>query len=197
MQISADGASIILYSEQVSWKQAFSSIKVSLDHNSEGHIYRPHSDLRRRQSALASSSVVSLPDQTLTVPTATSTATVNTLDANHALVDQDLLPANSSLQITCTKCSTYGSLDFSFLNFDFDPDLDRTLEGGFILGDIFTGGEATVVANGLGAHVELYLNISRSDDFSIPLFELPLLFAIKVGLIAPHRFRALIFFLAF
>lgn len=180
MQISEDDSSITLSSEQTSWKQAFGSIKVSLDHTSEGHIYRPHSDLHRRQSALASSSLVSLPSQTLTVPTATSTATVNTLDVNRALVDQDLLPANSSLQITCTNCSTYGSLDFSFVNFEFAPDLDKTIQGGFILGDIFTGGEATVVANGLGAHVELYLNISRSDSFSIPLFEIPLLFAIKV-----------------
>ena len=180
MQISKDGSSITLSSEQTSWEQAFGPIKVSLDHTSEGHIHRPHSNLHRRQSALASSSLVSLPSETVTVPTATSTATVNTLDVNHALVDQDLLPANSSLQITCTNCSTYGSLDFSFVNFEFAPDLDETIQGGFILGDVFNGGEATIVANGLGAHIELYLNISRSDVFAIPLFEIPLLFAIKV-----------------
>ena len=107
---------------------------------------------------------------------------MNSLDVAHSLKpDQDLLPSNSSLQITCRNCSTYGSLNFSFSKFEFNPDLGKASEGGYLLGDIFTGGEAGVEAIGLGAHVELYLNISRSDNGSISLFDIPLLYAIKVS----------------
>ena len=173
-------SSVTLFTERSSWTRSFQSVKIRLDHATEGHTFRPHSKHIRRQSAIASSSVIALPSHTVTIPTATSTASVNSLNVSHSLIDEDLLPVNSSLQITCTNCSTYGSLNFSFVEFDFDPSLNDTLNGGFILGDIFEGGEAGVVANGLGAHMALYLNISRSQDFAISLFEIPLLYAVKV-----------------
>ena len=176
------GSLITLFTQRSSWSQAFRSLKMRLDHATEGHTFRPHSTLNRRQSARASSSATALPSLTVTVPTTTSTATVNSLNVDtQPMIDKDLLPSNSSLQITCTDCSTHGSLDFSFAEFEFAPDLDRTVQGGFILDDIFNGGEVSVVAIGLGAHIELYLNISNSGHFSIPLFEIPLLFAVKVS----------------
>ena len=137
--------------------------------------------LMRRQSALAASSVIALPSLTVTVPTTTSTASVNSLNLNHSLTDKQLLPSNSSLQITCTDCSTYGSLNFSFTEFKVDVDLDETFQGDLTMGDIFKGGETSVVAIGLGAHIELYLDIPRSGNISFSLFEIPLLFTIKVS----------------
>ena len=190
-----DGSSFTLHTKPVSWKQAFRSMEFTMRHSKEGHVFRPHEDLRRRQETIAPVNTDNLPTLTAPVPTAVSTASTNTLDVNHALINQDLLPANSSLQITCTNCSTYGSLDFSFASFEFSPGIDEILSDDLTLGDIFTGGEASVVAHGLGAYVELYTNISRSDDMSISLFEVPLLFGVRVSqvVLSCHILRMLIF----
>lgn len=180
------GSSITLYVDEIPWKKAFRSIEITMDQTKDGHSLRPHKELRRRQVAtMTAVSTFSEPSLTATftaaVPTTTSNSSTNTLDVNHALINHDFFPKNSSLQITCTNCSTYGTIDFSFAKFQFHPDLNKTVHGGFILGDLFTGGEATIVANGLGAIVSLYTSISRTDELSIPLFEIPLLFAIKVS----------------
>ncbi|KAF2806108.1 uncharacterized protein BDZ99DRAFT_574322 [Mytilinidion resinicola] len=151
-----------------------------MHHTEESHVLRPHEELRRRQDVTPVSSFEYTNTFAVPVPTATTNATTNHLDLNHALIDRDFFPANSSFQVTCKNCSTFGSLDFLFSN--FVPDVsDR---GEFILGDIFTGGEATVVANGMGAIVDVSTEIF-GPDIKLDLFEVPFLFAVNVILEVP------------
>ena len=181
VEMNEDDSVFMLHTERTTWKGSFSSVHIQMYHTNESHAFRPHEDLRRRQGASAASTLVDLPTLTVPVPTATSTASTNQLNLDHALINQALLPANSPIQVTCKNCSTFGTIDFSFANFELLPNLTEISQEGINFSDIFTGGEATVVANGLGAHVELLTNISRSDNFQLPLFQIPLLFAIAVS----------------
>ena len=188
-----DAYIVTLRTETTSWRKSFHSMEIQMGHVQEGHVFRPKNDLRRRQDTIASTGALSFPTVTASVPNATSTASTNTLDVNHSLINKDLLPANSSLQVTCTNCSTYGTIDFSFAQFEFNDnigqDIENTFTGPLELGDLFTGGEATIVAHGLGAHVELYTNISRTDEKNIDLFQIPLLFGVKVSYNLPSRLQ--------
>ncbi|KAF2498984.1 hypothetical protein BU16DRAFT_559016 [Lophium mytilinum] len=178
VKVSADDSEVTLQTEPASWAQSFTSLQVQMYHTEETHRFRPHEELRGRQAATAVSSIEYTSTLNVPVPTATTDATKNTLDLSHALIGHDFFPANSSFQVTCKNCSTFGSLDFEFANFE----LDLGVRDGFILGDIFTGGEATIVANGMGAIVDLTTKIS-GIDIKLNVFEVPFLFAIKIPLI--------------
>ncbi|KAL5388172.1 hypothetical protein DPSP01_003161 [Paraphaeosphaeria sporulosa] len=54
------------------------------------------------------------------------------------------------------------------------------LPGRFQLEDFFEGGEAPIVAKGLGARVDLGIGVSSDGGFDVSVFEIPLLFAIVI-----------------
>jgi hypothetical protein len=116
-------------------------------------------------------------------PTATSTAEVNTLDLNHSLdPNQSLIPSSNFTLLSCKNCSTYGSLDFSFVSFSLQDNItERVLELPLELSDVFLGGETTIVTNRMGARMELLTNITGNDTLNIPLFEIPYVFGIAVS----------------
>ncbi|KAF2689267.1 hypothetical protein K458DRAFT_427471 [Lentithecium fluviatile CBS 122367] len=169
----------LLTTEQTTWQTSFSKIDVEMYHTTESHTHRPHQELRRRQDSAPAGTET--PTHTAPKPTATSTSEVNTLDLTHSLTDKKFLPEDSPVQIGCKNCSTYGSIDFSFLKFTLNPSLEETLTGGLDFGDFWDGGEITLVAHGMGAHVELLTNISlETGDFSFNLYEVPLLLGVSI-----------------
>jgi hypothetical protein len=164
------------------WKSSFHTIEVEMYHTTESHTLRPHQELRRRQTATGVATGSDAPTHTAPKPTATSTSDTNKLDLTHSVTDKKFLPEGSPVQIGCKNCSTYGSIDFTFVSFSLHPNLVSIVTPPIELGDIFEGGEVTVVANGMGAHVELLTNISLAQgDFSFNLFEIPLLFGVRVS----------------
>jgi hypothetical protein len=181
--VGDDDNSFILYTIPASWKSSFSTIDVKMYHTTESHKLRTHKELFRRQDTSATATIgTETPTHSAPHPTATSTSDTNTLDLTSSLVDKKFLPENSPIQIGCKNCSTYGSLDFSFVSFSLSPSLEEILQSPIEMGDFFDGGEVTVVANGMGAHVELITNISlETGDFTFNLFEIPLLFGVAVS----------------
>jgi len=107
---------------------------------------------------------------------------VNTLDLSKGFINQSLFgSANSSLQLTCKNCSTFGSLDFAFAKFELQPNVSRILDPPVEIGDYVQGGEMNVMANGVGARLELLTNITGNATMEVPLFTIPLVYGIAVS----------------
>ena len=71
------------------------------------------------------------------------------------------------------NCSTFGTLDFSFMSFSlpFTDDIIANIGEPFSeLGYVFQGGEIQVVAHGMGACIELQSNGTGNDILKGPLF---------------------------
>jgi hypothetical protein len=151
----------------------------------ESHALRPHSKRQRPQDEPDATPTITNNIATFLVPEpiATSTAEVNTLDLNHSLdPNKSLIPFSNSTMLSCKNCSTYGSLDFSFVSFSFQDNVtERILEPPLELSDVFQGGETTAVANGMGARMEFQTNVTGNDTLDIPLFEIPLVYGIAVS----------------
>jgi hypothetical protein len=175
----------VIHAVQASWETSFDSLKVNMYHTRESHALRPRSNHQRRQDEPDATRTITNNMATYLVPepTATSTADVNTLDLNHSLdPNQSLIPFSNSTLLSCRNCSTFGSLDFSFVSFSFqDNIIDRILEPPLELSDVFQGGEATIVAHGMGVRMEFSTNVTRNDTLNIPLFEIPLVYGIAVS----------------
>ncbi|KAF2026545.1 hypothetical protein EK21DRAFT_115694 [Setomelanomma holmii] len=173
----------VLHTTPASWETSFKSIGVKMYHTLERHNLRSHNKPLRRQElgSRTSTRVDNRPTYALPEPTATSAADVNTLDLNHGLINEFLIgSANSSLQITCKNCFTYGSLDFSFAQFCWAPNATEIFEPPIALGVWLDGGEMTIVAHRMGARVEILTNITGNATMDVPLFEIPLIFGIPI-----------------
>jgi len=183
VSISEHGTVFVLDTVLAHWQSSFSTINVEMYHTTENHYHRAHNELLRRQDTSATATVgTETPTHSAPRPTATSTSDTNKLDLTQSVTDKNFLPEGSAIQIGCKNCSTYGSIDFSFVSFALAPDLDEILTPPLEIGDLFDGGEVTVVANGMGAHVELATNISlETGDFTFNLFEIPLLYSVAVS----------------
>jgi hypothetical protein len=170
---------------QASWETSFDSLKVDMYHTRESHALRPHSRRQRRQDEPDATPTITNNMATYLVPepTATSTTDVNILDLNHSLdPNQSLIPFSNSTLLSYINCTTFGSLDFSFLSFSLQDNItDRVLKPPLELSDVFQGGEATVVANGMGARMEFLTNVTGNDTLNVPLFEIPLVYGIAVS----------------
>ncbi|KAH7069770.1 hypothetical protein BKA63DRAFT_88561 [Paraphoma chrysanthemicola] len=177
-------SSIVLDAVPATWQASFTSIAVKMYPISEKHTLRSQTKLRVRQDdgvrTLTRSS--NRPTYTISEPTATSTADVNTFDLNQGLINKPLIgSANSSVQVTCKNCSTFGTLDFSFASFVWDPpDIEDVADLELSIGDFLDGGEITVDANRMGARVELLINVTGNDTLDVPLFVAPLLYGIAI-----------------
>ncbi|KAJ4360083.1 uncharacterized protein N0V89_000642 [Didymosphaeria variabile] len=140
---------------------------------------------RVRRQQVVSTMTSGFPTPSIPAPTATQTANGTSLDVNHPFIDKELpLPgdAGANIHIKCKNCSTFGEIDFAFASFNL-RDIENfgdNNETGLQLGDFFEGGEASVVAKGLGARVELEIGLSNDGGFDIPLFEVPLLYALAI-----------------
>ncbi|KAH7074224.1 hypothetical protein FB567DRAFT_611130 [Paraphoma chrysanthemicola] len=164
-------SSIVLDAVPATWEASFTSIAVKMYPIKEKHTLRSQPKLRVRQDDAVPTSTRSnnRPAYTISEPTATSTADVNTFNLTQGLINKPLIgSANSSVQVTCKNCSTFGTLDFSFTSFVWN--IPKDLEGG----------EITVVANSMGARVELLINVTGNDTLNVPLFVVPLLYGIAV-----------------
>jgi hypothetical protein len=165
------------------WQSSFSEIEVEMYHTIESHFHRSHNELHRRQDASSNATVgTETPTDTAPHLTATSSSNSANLDLTHSLIDKQFFGEGSSIQIGCKNCSTYGNIDFSFVSFKLAPNLEKIVDKDIGLGDLFNGDEVTVVASGMGAHVELTTNISlTTGNFSFNLFEEPSHYGVAVS----------------
>lgn len=124
------------------------------------------------------------PTPSIPAPTATQTTNSSSLDVNYPFTDKEIpLPgdAGANVHLKCKNCSTFGKIDFAFASFSRRDFGDTNNETGLQLGDFFTGGEARIVTKGLGAKVELEIGLDNDGGFDVPLFEVPLLYALAVS----------------
>jgi hypothetical protein len=173
---------------EASWNGCCKSLDVTMYHTSESHALRSHDKLYRRQDEPDDATPTSsnnIPIYTLPEQTATSTESVTTLDLSYSAdSDQKLIRLSNSTLLSCKNCSTFGTLDFSLLSFSLqDPEdiLGLLIESPLELGGIFQGGELEIVANGMGARVELLTNVTGNDVVEVPLFVVPLRYGILVS----------------
>jgi hypothetical protein len=186
----------VLDTVQAPWKESFTSINIKLYRTNEKHTIRPHCGLRQRQSGPTPTAGTFASISTIVVPKPTETRAedVYHLDLNKGVINERLLGnENSSFQLTCKNCSTFGTLDFSFNSFVWNPTNES--DGKFELGDYFEGGEMAVVANNMGARVELLTNITGSNAFGLPLFVVPLVYGVAVSKFHRHLVNPLTDFL--
>jgi hypothetical protein len=188
MNVDITRLSFVIDVAEASWEGCCKNFDVAMYHTSEAHALRPYGKLNRRQedsNDATPTSSTNLPTYSFPEPTATSADSVNTLDLNHSTdPGQSLIPFSNSTLLSCTNCSTFGTLDFSFLSFSLQnltdiPDL--LAESGIELGDVFQGGELEIIANGMGARVELLTNVTGEHVLEVPLFAIPLLYRILVS----------------
>ncbi|KAF2825446.1 hypothetical protein CC86DRAFT_43320 [Ophiobolus disseminans] len=109
----------VLGATQASWETAFQSVHVKTYHTEESHAHRSHCELRKRQnsSPVVSTKTDNAVTNSMSVPTATSTSEVNTLNLTAELINKSLKGSeNSSFQLVCKNCSTFGSLDLLSLD---------------------------------------------------------------------------------
>jgi hypothetical protein len=155
----------------VSWESAFHSFGVRMYQTSESHTLRPHGKPRKKRDAVQVVSTATGNQFTFAIlkPTATPAANVSTLDLAGQLLDTPFFSlANSPLQVSCKNCSTFGKLDASFVSFNWTK-------------GAIHGGEFELVAQGMGAHVELSTKITGDAVIEVPLFEVPLIAGIAVS----------------
>jgi hypothetical protein len=174
----------VLSVERIQFKSAFDKLEIKMGYTRQTHTFRPHSDLRRRQNIPTPSSLFDPSDlATLPIPTPTATANSNTyeMDVSKQFLNQTIpLPSDiaSNMSLVCKDCSTSGKLDISFASFSWD--CSGTVTDGIQLSDCLHGGEITVAAHGLGAHVVLDTTLEGDLSFHHTLFTVPAALAIRV-----------------
>lgn len=182
--MSDTGSVFVLDTVAAPWKGSFSSIGVELYRTKEKHTLRSHTRRRKRQATASTTPQRPTTTSEIVVPEPTEVREQASyhLDLNKGAINERLIGSeNSTFQLTCKNCSTFGTLDFSFTEFRIRDDENPVSNGRLDLADFFEGAEMTVVANGMGARMELLTNITGSNAFGVPLFEIPLGYGVAVS----------------
>ncbi|KAF2146959.1 uncharacterized protein K452DRAFT_304856 [Aplosporella prunicola CBS 121167] len=167
--MSTDEGHVRLSVSRMSWENAFPNLSIKMSSTKEKIVHRPHENFRRQltpASETSTSSSVSNPIN----PEETNKAY---LSIGKELLETALeIPAVANIvpppfTIECKDCTTNGTVDFEFFDFQKDCNLEGLL-------DCINGVNAAVKVEGFEAHVELSATLSREAEFEAPLSALNL-----------------------